>query len=1176
MQASCTRVRCCALVMLAVTSGGAPLSRAQSSTPRLDSLGEPTIPIAQGSGVIAGGTGLATGSGAIELAVPDGAVVKQALLYWSGMTFDAGVGDADITVDDVPVHGQLIGGPTYFYFLYSHRVYSWSYRADVTDLALLEVGSNSLSIDSVTFNYQPTGAGLLAIIDDGTPPKDIHIRDGNDVAFYAFSGTNQFTNPQTVRFVGSFENRQAELTLLVGDFEPGQTHSSVIAVQPDNVPGSLIYSCELNGSDGAFWDTYVNSAVPLTAGATGATVVINSQTYFADPDCRAEPGSLVWVAMALVIPRSPEADCDGNYFPDVCDLSCLTHPQCPAYYVPCGRSADCNADLTPDSCEIAAGSSGDCDLDAVPNECEIAAGSSADCNTNGIPDECERVDPVEPFRWQAEAGLWSDDANWCPDLAPSNGDGIAYDVLIAGASAVVRLDVSVLLRTLVLIAGATLQVAPGARSASGEALAAGDIFNDGIVEALGGETLVLSGHIVQSGGGVIRAIDAGSAVVIDGADTTVRGGTLAAIAQGRIELAGSTAEDILLQDQNGTGIFLSSNGVVANALVESLTVADRNRGVLVGTIENVGTIAVRAVTGATSLLTATEAPHVPMSFDGVVRLRGPGELLLVENPPESAARVSFGDIAVPLVNSNGHTIAGTGRIDASDFRNEGSVLATGEDWSLTVLAGLTTNQGLMRVAPGALLTMLGDFQPKVANEGAILVGENGTLVVYSDFSSQTRNLGKLDAADGALLVFFGDVSSQTLESQITVDGDARLELFGDLVLDDSTRYFTSNGAESVAAALAADSLLVTAVAGPDQGAQMELSGEMSVRIQDLARVRGAASCNIPPRGSVGPPPKIKLTDAAQLHASALDIIRSGVVDASGSATVQIYGAVTLDMNGALIGTSGSPTILAGDIEVTGTVPCSGRLILGGDAELVVEGDLVLDSGVPLRGVVGPILKTIQQASAHIGGSLIMIGGPDVAVSSALPMVLAGDFVNQSYSPEAFDWGSGSLTLSGGSRPQVFEVGGSDAGGVAAAWVDNFALGTLEVSSAAAVTFTNAFANVAGDGACAEALYADTLVLRAGASVTLEDVRVYCRTLMDEGATIVTAGCGGIEEVHNGDHDGDGILDLMDLAAFDGCMAGPRATALGGMCRVFDFDSDQDLDLADFAAFMRSFAESDPR
>lgn len=54
-----------------------------------------------------------------------------------------------------------------------------------------------------------------------------------------------------------------------------------------------------------------------------------------------------------------------------------------------------------------------------------------------------------------------------------------------------------------------------------------------------------------------------------------------------------------------------------------------------------------------------------------------------------------------------------------------------------------------------------------------------------------------------------------------------------------------------------------------------------------------------------------------------------------------------------------------------------------------------------------------------------------------------------------------------------------------------------------------------------------------------------------------------------DFDRDGDVDAQDLAAFEGCMAGPDVGLSAG-CRRADLDYDADADVADFAAFQRAF------
>ena len=77
-----------------------------------ETLGPPSIPIADGTGMIAAGTGLINQPGTIDITVPDGVTVEQVLLYWSGGA--EGVnnpGDDTLTIAGNSVTGTLIGGP---------------------------------------------------------------------------------------------------------------------------------------------------------------------------------------------------------------------------------------------------------------------------------------------------------------------------------------------------------------------------------------------------------------------------------------------------------------------------------------------------------------------------------------------------------------------------------------------------------------------------------------------------------------------------------------------------------------------------------------------------------------------------------------------------------------------------------------------------------------------------------------------------------------------------------------------------------------------------------------------------------------------------------------------------------------------------------------------------------
>ena len=107
------------------------------------------VMIADGSGIVDGRVGMVgKETGILEIDVPAGASVEQALLYWiGGSTID--VGDDTIEVDGTPVTGTLIGGPTNFY----QNMDFYAYRVDITDMGIVVPGANSFEISGFDFDW---------------------------------------------------------------------------------------------------------------------------------------------------------------------------------------------------------------------------------------------------------------------------------------------------------------------------------------------------------------------------------------------------------------------------------------------------------------------------------------------------------------------------------------------------------------------------------------------------------------------------------------------------------------------------------------------------------------------------------------------------------------------------------------------------------------------------------------------------------------------------------------------------------------------------------------------------------------------------------------------------------------------------------------------------------------
>ena len=60
----------------------------------------------------------------------------------------------------------------------------------------------------------------------------------------------------------------------------------------------------------------------------------------------------------------------------------------------------------------------------------------------------------------------------------------------------------------------------------------------------------------------------------------------------------------------------------------------------------------------------------------------------------------------------------------------------------------------------------------------------------------------------------------------------------------------------------------------------------------------------------------------------------------------------------------------------------------------------------------------------------------------------------------------------------------------------------------------------------------------------------------------------------GDYNRDLAVNLADFAALQNCFTGEGPMAVDPCCRIFDFEPDGDVDLADFALFVQQFDPSE--
>ncbi|UCG53702.1 MAG: hypothetical protein JSW58_09160 [Candidatus Latescibacterota bacterium] len=279
-----------------------------------ETLGIPSITIAEGTGLAIGGAGLRfTQPGTITIPdadIPDGATIEQVLLYWEGFNSSAS-GDGQVTVNGThPVTGVQLNNPTLFFTSGGGGPENWSvaYRADITSLGLIDPNvTNNITVEDYVVN-RPNGAGLLVIYDDGSDAVVAGVRDGDDCAYHAFPPTLDTTVEQIFNFPAASSARTATLNLMAGSVQMERPNRVLLRFDG----GSPVYVDNPFGdTEGEDFDA-VEIQVTVPAGVTSMSAQCLSEAPPGEPG---DPASLVWICAALEIPIEREGEsCTPGYW----------------------------------------------------------------------------------------------------------------------------------------------------------------------------------------------------------------------------------------------------------------------------------------------------------------------------------------------------------------------------------------------------------------------------------------------------------------------------------------------------------------------------------------------------------------------------------------------------------------------------------------------------------------------------------------------------------------------------------------------------------------------------------------------------------------------------------------------------------------------------------------------
>ncbi|GLP97405.1 DUF7467 domain-containing protein [Paraferrimonas sedimenticola] len=269
----------------------------------------------------------------ISFTLNPGETVERVLLYWQVFDDDLAY-DTDIDVSrnggtDMMVSGEVIGefvstlggspAPSFY------GAYSATIRADVTDMNLIQTGSNTLTIDGLNLIALPNanfgddgknGAGILVILSDGSS-TEVQLADGHDAAWWQRSGTLGSTVPVVFNFAPSASERMASMSMFVASVEgaqAGNDRPNIIRFTSGGVV-TEVYD-QLTSNRGFEWDDYQNDAVVIPASADSLQVEILSAAEGGGPyssDGGVDPASFVWLTAGLTIqPEAMDACPDGQ------------------------------------------------------------------------------------------------------------------------------------------------------------------------------------------------------------------------------------------------------------------------------------------------------------------------------------------------------------------------------------------------------------------------------------------------------------------------------------------------------------------------------------------------------------------------------------------------------------------------------------------------------------------------------------------------------------------------------------------------------------------------------------------------------------------------------------------------------------------------------------------------
>jgi RHS repeat-associated protein len=487
-------------------------------------------------------------------------------------------------------------------------------------------------------------------------------------------------------------------------------------------------------------------------------------------------------------------------------------------------------------------------------------------------------------------------------------------------------------------------------------------------------------------------------------------------------------------------------------------------------------------------------------FTGNNTLSGVGQVVM-GGSTQGSSTIKASNSSAALTIAPGMLVHGEGTISGGTFVNQGTIQSEVTGAFVSIGDGTFRNQGALSATNGGSFTISGVQgnlgTVSLSGAGADLNITSGSYTInqpvvvnsgeYVAFSGNWFNAGGIDLEGGSLyLGGFFTTAAINLSRFTSNGGSVFISGFLNntgttLALSAATGTWYLNGGTIIGGTVSSADGAVLAfptyvTSGTLDG--VTLNTDLTVSVPgDVLNVKDGLAVNdtLTVVADNHSAPVMQLPSGDQTFAGTGQIVMQGQPRATGTISMAVNGGTTnltiapgLSITGN--GTVGGP----GTIINQGTL--QGVITVGSDT--FINQGRFLATGTGSSGVIGPL--TVNSPGL-------------ISVDNSATLNISSDLTGNTRSASLFN-PAGTVQFNSGrgtsKPPQLIEVMSNDLGATQAGFHDNFAFGNLALTSNSYARLVDQSDNSAGTGA--ETLYADELIVPAGATLDLNGLHVYVR------------------------------------------------------------------------------------